>query len=150
MELAGDINLAMPRHVVDLVAEALNDRGRALRGASVGILGVAFKPNVRDPRNSPAGEIMAGLRARGASVTYHDPHVTSFCAADGVESASADLSELLAGSDVVVVATPHAAIDWDAVYGRADLVVDTTDSSRGRTVRPRQVLRLGAGWAARP
>ncbi len=150
VELAGDINLAMPRHVVDLVAEALNDRGRALRGASVGILGVAFKPNVRDPRNSPAGEIMAGLRARGASVTYHDPHVTSFCAADGVESASADLSELLAGSDVVVVATPHAAIDWDAVYGRADLVVDTTDSSRGRTVRPRQVLRLGAGWAARP
>ncbi len=150
VELAGDINLAMPRHVVDLVAEALNDRGRALRGASVGILGVAFKPNVRDPRNSPAGEIMAGLRARGASVTYHDPHVTSFCAADGVESASADLSGLLAGSDVVVVVTPHAAIDWDAVYGRADLVVDTTDSSRGRTVRPRQVLRLGAGWAARP
>jgi hypothetical protein len=50
----------------------------------------------------------------------------------------------------VVVVTPHAAIDWDAVYGRADLVVDTTDSSRGRTVRPRQVLRLGAGWAARP
>ena len=69
VELAGDINLAMPRHVVDLVAEALNDRGRALRGASVGILGVSFKPNVRDPRNSPAGEIIAGLRARGASVT---------------------------------------------------------------------------------
>jgi UDP-N-acetyl-D-glucosamine dehydrogenase len=150
VELAGDINLAMPRHVVDLVAEALNDRGRALRGASVGILGVAFKPNVRDPRNSPAAEIMAGLRARGASVTYHDPHVASFCAADGVESASADLPGLLARSDVVVVVTPHAAIDWDAVYGRADLVVDTTDSSRGRTVRPRQVLRLGAGWAARP
>jgi UDP-N-acetyl-D-glucosamine dehydrogenase len=150
VELAGDINLAMPRHVVDLVAEALNDRGRALRGATVGILGVAFKPNVRDPRNSPAAEIMAGLRARGASVTYHDPHVTSFCAADGVESASTDLPGLLAESEVVVVVTPHAAIDWDAVYGRADLVVDTTDSSRGRTVRPRQVLRLGAGWAARP
>ncbi|HEY7970319.1 MAG TPA: nucleotide sugar dehydrogenase, partial [Candidatus Limnocylindrales bacterium] len=54
VELAGDINLAMPRHVVDLVAEALNDRGRAIRGARVGVIGVAFKPNVRDPRNSPA------------------------------------------------------------------------------------------------
>ena len=150
VELAGDINLAMPRHVVDLVAEALNDRGRALSGAKVGVLGVAFKPNVRDPRNSPAAEIIAGLRARGASVNFHDPHVASFRAADGVESASADLPGLLAGSDVVVVVTAHAAIDWDAVYARSDLVVDTTDSSRGRTIRPRQVLRLGAGWGARP
>ncbi len=150
VELAGDINLAMPRHVVDLVAEALNDRGRALSGAKVGVLGVAFKPNVRDPRNSPAAEIIAGLRARGASVNFHDPHVASFRAADGVESASADLPDLLAGSDVVVVVTAHAAIDWDAVYARSDLVVDTTDSSRGRTIRPRQVLRLGAGWGARP
>ncbi len=149
VELAGDINLAMPRHVVDLVAEALNDRGRALRGARVGVLGVAFKPNVRDPRNSPAAEIIAGLRGRGAAVIFHDPHVQTFRAADGVESSSADLSGLLAGSDVVVVVTPHREIDWDAVYARADLVVDTTDSSRGRAVRPRQVLRLGAGWAAR-
>jgi len=149
VELAGDINFAMPRHVVDLVAEALNDRGRALNGSHVGVLGVAFKPNVRDPRNSPAAEIIAGLRARGAAVTFHDPHVPSFRAADGVESASADLPGLLAGSDVVVVVTPHREIDWDAVYAGADLVVDTTDSSRGRTVRPRQVLRLGAGWAVR-
>lgn len=150
VELAGDINFAMPRHVVDLVGEALNDRRRALRGARVGVLGVAFKPNVRDPRNSPAAEIIAGLRARGAAVTFHDPHVPTFRAADGVESASADLPGLLAGTDVVVVVTPHREIDWDVVYARADLVVDTTDSSRGRTVRPRQVLRLGAGWAARP
>jgi UDP-N-acetyl-D-glucosamine dehydrogenase len=150
VELAGDINFAMPRHVVDLVAEALNDRGRALNGSHVGILGVAFKPNVRDPRNSPAAAIIAGLRARGATVAFHDPHVPSFRAADGVMSASADLPGLLAESDVVVVVTPHRDIDWDAVYAGADLVVDTTDSSRGRTVRPRQVLRLGAGWAVRP
>jgi len=149
VELAGDINLAMPRHVVDLVAEALNDRGRALRGARIGVLGVAFKPNVRDPRNSPAAEIIAGLRARGAAVTFHDPHVPTFRAADGIESASGELEPLLDESDVVVVVTPHRGIDWDAVYARADLVVDTTDSSRGRTVRPRQVLRLGAGWVVR-
>jgi UDP-N-acetyl-D-glucosamine dehydrogenase len=147
VELAGDINFAMPRHVVDLVAEALNDRGRALKGARVGILGVAFKPNVRDPRNSPAADVIAGLRARGAAVTYHDPHVPAFRAADGPELTSVGLADLLAGSDVVVVVTPHAVIDWATVYDRADLVVDTTNSSRGRSTRPRQVLRLGAGWA---
>ena len=83
VELAGDINLAMPRHVVDLVAEALNDRGKALRGARVGVLGVAFKPNVRDARNSPAADVIAGLRGRGADVAYHDPHVPTFRDADG-------------------------------------------------------------------
>jgi UDP-N-acetyl-D-glucosamine dehydrogenase len=149
VELAGDINLAMPRHVVDLVAEALNDRGQALRGARVGVLGVAFKPNVRDPRNSPAADVIAGLRGRGAEVSFHDPHVASFRASDGHESESTALVDLLETSDVVVVVTAHDAIDWDAVYAKARLVVDTTDSSRGRSVGPRQVLRLGAGWAAR-
>jgi len=147
VELAGDINLAMPRHVVDLVGEALNDRGLALRGARVGVLGVAFKPNVRDPRNSPAADVIAGLRARGAAVAYHDPHVPQFTAADGSEFGSTDLEVILGGSDVVVVVTPHAAIDWRAVYDRAALVVDTTDSSHGQRTSPRQVLRLGAGWS---
>ncbi len=78
IELAGDINLAMPRHVVDLVAEALNDRGRALKGAKVGVVGVAFKPDVQDARNSPAADVIAGLAERGADVAFHDPHVPSF------------------------------------------------------------------------
>ena len=60
------------------------------------------------------------------------------------------LDELLEWSDVIVVVTAHAAIDWDRVYADADLVVDTVDSSHGRATRPRQVLRLGAGWSARP
>jgi UDP-N-acetyl-D-glucosamine dehydrogenase len=150
VELAGDINLAMPRHVVDLVAEALNERSLALKGARVGILGVAFKPNVRDPRNSPAADIIAGLRARGADVDFHDPHVPEFRDASGASSASLTLDQLLDGSDAVVVVTPHAAIDWDAVFKGAELIVDTTDTSRGRTTAPRQVLRLGAGWAVRP
>ncbi len=148
IEVAGDINFAMPRHVVDLVAEALNDRGRAVKGARVGVLGVAFKPDVRDPHNSPAAPILSGLAARGATVTYHDPHVPAFTDADGREHRSVPLAGLLAGSDVCVVVTPHRAIDWDAVYRDADLVVDTTNSSRARTLRPRQVLRLGAGWNA--
>ncbi len=146
VELAGDINLAMPRHVVDLVAEALNEHGRAVKGARVGLLGVAFKADVRDPRNSPARDVLAGLTARGATVTYHDPHVPRFQDLDGRWLASVGLGELLDAVDAVVVVTPHRAIDWQTVYSRAALVIDTTNSSFGRVRRPRQVLRLGAGW----
>lgn len=146
VEVAGDINFAMPRHVVDLVAEALNDRGRAVRGSRIGVLGVAFKPDVRDPRNSPAAPIISGLVARGGTVAYHDPHVPTFRDADGTEHASVPLDELLATSDVIVVVTAHRLIDWNAVYRDAPLVVDTANSSRGRALRPRGVLRLGAGW----
>ncbi len=150
IEAAGDINFAMPRHVVDLVAEALNDRERALKGAKVGVLGVAFKPNVQDARNSPAAEVLAGIAERGAEVRYHDPHVPSFRDADGAEREDTPLDELLDWADAIVVVTAHRAIDWPRVYERADLVVDTVDSSAGHATRPRQVLRLGAGWSARP
>ncbi len=147
VELAADINYAMPRHVVDLVAEALNDRGRALRGARVGVIGVAFKPNVRDARNSPAADVIAGLRQRGADVAYHDPHVPTFRTADDEHLASTGLAELLADSHVVVIVTAHRAVDLDQVYRTADLVVDTVNSSARRSLRERQVLRLGAGWS---
>jgi UDP-N-acetyl-D-glucosamine dehydrogenase len=147
IELAGDINLAMPRHVVDLVAEALNDRGRALRGARVGVIGVAFKPDVQDDRNSPAADVIAGVVERGGEVRFHDPHVASFRDANGVRLEGIDLPALLSWADVVVVVTPHRAIDWAAVYAKADLVVDTVNSSKGQAVATRQVLRLGAGWS---
>jgi UDP-N-acetyl-D-glucosamine dehydrogenase len=149
IELAGDINFAMPRHVVGLVADALNDRGRALKGAKVGVLGVAFKPNVRDARNSPAADVIAGIAERGAEVRYHDPHVTSFKDAAGEVREETGLDDLLGWADAIVVVTAHRAIDWATVYERADLVVDTVDSSAGRSTRERQVLRLGAGWSTR-
>ncbi len=147
IELAGDINFAMPRHVVDLVAEALNDRSMALKGAKVGIVGVAFKPNVQDARNSPAADVIALLAGRGADIRFHDPHVPSFTDADGVVREMTPLDGLLGWADVVVVVTAHAAIDWPTVYDRATLVVDTVDSSRGHSTGERQVLRLGAGWS---
>jgi UDP-N-acetyl-D-glucosamine dehydrogenase len=146
IELAGDINLAMPRHVVDLVAEALNDRGLALRGAKVGVVGVAFKPDVQDDRNSPAAAVIAGIAERGGEVRFHDPHVASFRDAAGVVRAGTDLESLLGWSDVIVVVTAHKAIDWGHLFERAELVVDTVNSSAGLATRPRQVLRLGAGW----
>lgn len=149
IELAGDINFAMPRHVVDLVAEALNDRGKAVKGARVGVLGVAFKPNVQDARNSPAADVIALIAERGAEVHFHDPHVASFTDATGAVRDETALDELLGWADAIVVVTAHRSIDWAAVYDRADLVVDTVDSSHGHATRERQVLRLGAGWSTR-
>ncbi|MBA3235006.1 MAG: nucleotide sugar dehydrogenase [Chloroflexi bacterium] len=149
IETAADINFAMPRHVVDLVGEALNDQSLAIKDAKVGVLGVAFKANIQDARNSPAADVVAGIASRGGNVRYHDPHVAAFRDAAGEVRSSTDLDDLLAWADVIVVLTAHRAIDWIKVYDRAGLVVDTVDSSRDHQVRPRQVLRLGAGWVAR-
>jgi UDP-N-acetyl-D-glucosamine dehydrogenase len=147
IELAGDINFGMPRHVVDLVAEALNDRGKALKGARVGVLGVAFKPDVQDPRNSPAGAILPLVLARGAELRYHDPLVPQFRDDTGTVHESVGLDSLLHWADVFLIVTAHRAIEWDHLFDEAPLVVDTVNASRGRTVRDRQVLRLGAGWS---
>ena len=147
IELAGDINIGMPRHVVELTVDALNDRGKSLNGARVGVLGVAFKPNVSDARNSPAAEVIAGLAARGGTIAFHDPHVDSFRDADGVIHRGHDLDSVLDDSDVVVILVRHRAVDWDRVYDRARLIVDTVNSSAGRRTGDHQVLRLGAGWS---
>ena len=154
IETAGDINSRMPEHVVDLVTAALNARGKALRDARVLIIGVAFKPDVSDERNTPAGPVIMGLLAAGADVSYHDTRLPSFVPSDdhsdiaGPTMQSVDLIDALdAGPDCVVVITAHRDVAWDAVFERSDLIVDTRDASHGRAVRPGQVLRLGAGWS---
>ncbi len=156
IETAGDINSRMPEHVITLVMTALNSRGRALRGARILVLGVAFKPDVSDDRNSPAAPIIAGLQAAGAEVSYHDPRLPAFDpgashevpGVGGTPLESVSLEDGLgAEPDCVVIVTAHRDIDWDAVFARADLIVDTRDASRDRKVRPGQVLRLGAGWS---
>ena len=146
VELAGDINAAMPLPVADLVVDALNDRGRSVNGAKVGVLGVAFKANVGDSRNAPAAEVVAELTKRGASVSYHDPLVARFTDAAGDVHESQAIDDVLKESDVVVALVGHSAIDWARVYAAAGLVVDTVNSSAGHHLRPRQVLLLGAGW----
>lgn len=147
IELAGDINLAMPRHVVDLVAEALNDRGKALKGSRVGVLGVAFKPDVQDPRNSPAGAILPLIAERGAELRYHDPLIPRFRDDTGFVHDGVGLDSLLHWADVFVIVTHHRSIEWDHLFAHAGLIVDTVNASRGRATRDRQVLRLGAGWS---
>lgn len=131
IELAGEINSAMPRRVVERVVEALNEDGKALRGADVLVLGMAYKPNVDDVRETPAAEIVKLLVERGAAVSYHDPHVPRF---PSMRRYRFDLrsvpltAERLARADCVLVVTDHAAIDWALVGRSSRLVVDTRNA----------------------
>jgi UDP-N-acetyl-D-glucosamine dehydrogenase len=146
-EMAGQINDAMPFHVIDLVADALRRNGHVVEGSRVGVIGVAFKPNIRDTRNSPAREVLAELARRGALPRYHDPHALTFVDAAGGNHESLALDELLADCDVVVALVNHAAVDWGRVYASGVTVVDTVNSSRGHKPLSGRVLRLGAGWS---
>ncbi len=121
IELAGKINSQMPEFCVAKVARALNSRRRAMNGSRVLVIGVSYKADVNDTRESPALRIIELLRADGAQVDYHDPHVSEL-AKQGLRSR--DLDEGLGQCDVAVVITAHSGIDWDAVATRAPLVVD--------------------------
>jgi len=128
IELAGEINRGMPEWVVGKLMEALNDRGKAVRGSRVLVLGIAYKKNVDDMRESPAVELMELLVKRGAIVEYTDPHVPVF---PRMREHHFDLRSLaltadnIAAQDVVLVATNHDAFDYALVKKHAKLVLDT-------------------------
>src|SRR5213593_1903240 len=126
---ADEINRQMPAYVVQLVADAFNDRGRAVRGARVLVLGVAYKPNVADTRDSPALEIIDTLRVKGARVAYHDPHVPAITVSGAtLESRPAVRA---AEYDLVLVLRAHAAYDWRAIVSEASVVIDTRNATAG-------------------
>ena len=105
--------------------DALNDAGKAVKGSRVLVLGVAYKKNVSDLRESPALDILHLLRAKGALVEYHDPHVPSFVYEDLTLTSVGDLAAALQGADCVVVATDHDAFDWTMLKTATQPVVDT-------------------------
>ena len=128
IDLAGELNTEMPLFWVRKVAEALNLQGRAVRGASVLVLGVAYKRDIDDIRESPALDIIRLLEDQGARVSYHDPHVPCF-AEDGHEYRSVALTpEAVSGADCVMVVTDHSAIDYRMIRRQAKLVVDTRNA----------------------
>ena len=134
IELAGEINTGMPYYVVERVGEALNGRGKALKGAKILVLGVAYKKNVDDVRESPAITIIELLLAKGARVAYHDPHIPRLpkMRRSRLSMASTPLTAgLIKGQDCVVIVTDHDALDYQAVVDKARLVVDTRDVTRG-------------------
>src|SRR5438046_10767551 len=128
--LADQINRAMPEHVVSLVTDALNDRGLAVRGASILVLGVTYKADVNDIRESPALEIIELLVRRGAQVSYADPF-TPQLALDGHKLSAVEPSgDVLAAADCVLILTNHSRFDYGAIAERASLVVDTRNAMK--------------------
>jgi UDP-N-acetyl-D-glucosamine dehydrogenase len=131
IELAGEINRSMPDYVVRKTTSALNSRGRAVRGSRVLILGMAYKADVDDVRESPSFELVEKLEELGAQVDYNDPHVprTHKMRRHDLQMQSVDLTpETVGGYDCVIVATKHAGYDWQMVADHAPLVVDTRNA----------------------
>jgi UDP-N-acetyl-D-glucosamine dehydrogenase len=129
IELAHAINSRMPTFAVQIVQDALNDHTMAVNGAKILLLGVAYKRDIDDPRESPAVEIVELLEHKGAHVAYHDPYIPSF-QAEGKTLTSVPL-ENLDSYDAVVIVTDHTNIDYAAVVERARLVVDTRNATKG-------------------
>ena len=139
IELAGEVNSEMPEHVCARVSQALNAREKAVKGSRVLVLGVAYKRDVDDVRESPALDVMRLLEEAGARVEYHDPHVPSLEWNHG-RLRSVDLRPALESADVVVIVTDHSAFDYADVVARARTVVDTRNATRG--LSSEKVLKL--------
>ena len=142
IELAGEVNVRMPEYVIEKLLLALNERGRAVKGARVLVVGLAYKKDIDDPRESPAFELINRLLRLGAEVSYHDPHIPvaprmrSWPTLPPMRSQALD-EQVLAACDAVLIVTDHSAVDWELVAAHAPLIVDT----RGvfRTPRPNVV-----------
>ena len=145
IELAGHVNGAMPHHVADKVTDALNSQSKAIRGSSVLLLGVSYKRDIDDLRESPALDVMAVLQRKGARISYHDPYLPALQARDwpgGVDLRSSPLTpETLRATDCAVIITDHRVLDYDAIVAHAPLIVDTRNAIK--TPHP-HVFKLGA------
>lgn len=134
IELAGEINTSMPRYVIGKVVEALNERSKALRGSRVAILGMAYKKDVDDPRESPSFELMELLLHGGANVTYNDPHVPVLPAMRHYEmpplKSQPLTADYLGGQDCVLIATDHSAYDYGFIVKHSPLVIDTRNATK--------------------
>ena len=133
IELAGEINTSMPNYVVKRISEALNDQGKPIRGSKIGVLGVAYKRDVDDPRESPSFKLMELLLERGAVLSYNDPHIPMLPKMRHFSVPKMDSCELtpayLESLDCALIATDHTAYDYDMIVKHAALVVDTRNAT---------------------
>ena len=137
IQLASEINSARPRYVVERIQDLLNDASIATRGARVHILGVAYKRDSADTRESPALDILELLRQRGAAVEYHDPYVSQLQLVNGVVMQSSEYEgRWLREADCVVIVADHSSYDWQHVCEHARVILDTRMATRGVRGKP--------------
>jgi UDP-N-acetyl-D-glucosamine dehydrogenase len=151
ISLAEEVNSRMPEHVVQLVSDGLNDESKAMKGSSVLLLGVAYKKDINDVRESPALSIIDRLRAKGANVRYHDPFVAELRFDDAHTDSSGEplssvalTNEELHSADCVIIVTDHSDIDYKRVCSLAPLIVDTRNALNGdvRRESSARIIRL--------
>lgn len=146
IELAGEINTAMPDYVIQRVAEALNERAKSIRGSRILVLGLAYKPNVDDDRESPSYVLMEMLKKRGADVGYHDPYVPVIKLTRehpqwaGTKSVAWN-RENVAGYDLVLLATNHASVNYQELADWAPCIVDSRNAMNAVKTKPGQVWK---------
>lgn len=138
IELAGEINSKMPEFLVERIEDALNKKGKALKASKVLILGVAYKKDVSDTRESPALDVIKILQKKGAKVSYHDPHVPRL-RLDGKVLRSKE-TPLLEKQDCVVIVTDHTAFDYPAIVKRAKVIIDSRNATKG--IKSRKIVKL--------
>jgi UDP-N-acetyl-D-glucosamine dehydrogenase len=145
IELAGEINTSMPAFVVAKITDALNERGKPVKGSKITLLGMAYKKDVDDSRESPGFELLELLLSKGADVSYNDPHVPRLPRTrryPDLDMVSQPLTpDYLRGQDALVIVTDHSAYHWDEILEHAALVVDTRNATRQVTVHCDRIVR---------
>ena len=142
IDLASEINTGMPRYVVARVQDSLNEIGKALKGTRMLVLGVAYKPNISDTRESPALDVIGLLREKGAEVSFYDPFVPVIEHEGWGMRSVTDVLAAAKASDCVVIVTDHAGLDYEAIARAAPLVFDSRNALRGGTPEGARVVRL--------
>lgn len=142
IELAAEINTSMPEHVVELVSHKLNDMKKSINGSKILMMGISYKENISDMRESPAVDVYKILKKKGAEVTYHDPHVATFDVDhhDGVPSKTENMvksvelsNKIIADADLVVITTWHSTFSIEPLMEYAKAIVDTRNATKGVT-----------------
>ena len=129
IELASDINTNMPRYVISRILDAMNDRGQTLKGSKCLVLGVAYKPDIDDIRESPALDVIGLLQKKGATVEYHDPYIPTLKTHNDLEMRSVpDLMAAVRGSDCVIIVTNHTSYDYKAILEAAKFIFDSRNA----------------------
>ena len=145
IELAGQVNSKMPRYVISQLSEFLNNVGKPIRGSKICLLGMAYKKDVDDPRESPSFELMDLLRERGADLTYNDPHIPKLRKMrhhDVPDMSSTELTpEFLAAQDCVLIATNHTAYDYAYIVEHSRMVLDTRNATRDVRVGREKIFK---------
>ena len=142
IELASEINSNMPHHVVTRVVDALNTLRKSVKGSRILVLGIAYKRDISDVRESPALDIVKLLADKGAEVVYNDPHAPEIAMDHGILRSAPLTDELLEGCDCVVIVTNHSDYDYSRIVEKARVVVDTRNATRGVRAAPGKILKI--------